>query len=208
LAVALAKLDPLGEQKPDTPALTPSLVTKKHRRFVEFSDACRRHRYNGLSYGPPGVGKTLSVRQYAHWDDLEPRLWRWRHHFTEGRDRDDWSTVFYTPTVNASPRVIDKELRELFQHLAVLRAEDALDKRGSNNPHGSAASKSPVSRHFRSTVDGEWSETMVSIRPSASRRESSSRFAPSRIGGQHLKRMAPSGYPRWRSRASADRCPR
>jgi hypothetical protein len=56
-----------------------------------------------------------------------------------------------------------------------------------------AAPKSPVSSRLSSGVDGEWSDTMMSIMPSARPCHSSSRFASSRIGGQHLYCVAPSG---------------
>jgi AAA domain len=79
------------------------IVTKEYRRFTEFADAVRRERYIGLCYGQPGVGKTLSARRYSCWHELGPLLQAARHHFTEGRDRADWHTLLYTPTVSVTP---------------------------------------------------------------------------------------------------------
>ncbi len=51
----------------------------------------------------------------------------------------------------------------------------------------------PKSAVFRSAVDGEWSVTTQSTVPSARARQSRSWLAASRIGGQHLNSLAPSG---------------
>jgi DNA transposition AAA+ family ATPase len=53
------------------------IVTKEHRRFNEFANAVRKERTIGICHGDAGVGKTLSARRYANWDDLEPYITEW-----------------------------------------------------------------------------------------------------------------------------------
>jgi DNA transposition AAA+ family ATPase len=128
----------LAEERDDPPPAAPFVITKEHRRFTEFADACRRDRYIGLCYGPPGVGKTLSARTYAHWDEVSHRIARWMANMTKGRNRPDWHTILYTPTVSATPRIIDKELRELSGRLAAIRSDGLKDTRQRSDPHGSS----------------------------------------------------------------------
>ena len=84
-----------------TPAM-PFLVTKEHRRFVEFCDACHRQRYIGLCYGPPGVGKTLSARHYLLADPAH-----------EGDVGSGSRTILYTPTVSNNPGQIARDVQRL-----------------------------------------------------------------------------------------------
>ena len=65
----IIELDALPSRPPR--CLVDLQITRQHRRFVEFADAVRRHRYIGVCYGAPGLGKTLSTRTYAAADDYE-----------------------------------------------------------------------------------------------------------------------------------------
>ena len=94
--------------------------TKEYRRFREFCDACRRYRYIGLCYGPPGVGKTLSARHYADWDRVavgEPFADRgvFRTNEVPGN-----GCVFYTASVVNSPKQIEDDIARLRRKLLEL----------------------------------------------------------------------------------------
>src|SRR5436305_6473549 len=96
------------------------VVTKEYRRFAEFCDACRRYRYIGLCYGPPGVGKTLSARRYADWDRVafaDP-------HACRGAFRTDEvpgnGCVFYTAAVVNSPKQIEEDIAWLRRRMREL----------------------------------------------------------------------------------------
>ncbi len=84
------------------------IVTKEHRRFVEFCDACRRFRYIGLCYGSPGVGKTLSARRHSRWDDIEHLDSLFFDGIPATPELMDCRTVFYTASVTSSARRIEQ----------------------------------------------------------------------------------------------------
>src|SRR5215813_12670887 len=99
------------------------VVTKEHRRFAEFCEACRRYGYIGLCYGVPGVGKTLSARSYANWEtveafDLYGSVSKAALHEVLGSN-----TLFYTPKVVNSPGHIAHDIQRLRERLHTIRCE-------------------------------------------------------------------------------------
>jgi DNA transposition AAA+ family ATPase len=106
-----------GQVSAPLPSADPEfVVTKQHRRFAEFCDAVRRDRYIGLCYGVPGVGKTLSARRYAQWEIVKPMLDHFRLLETTAPPQAiERRTIFYTPKVHNTPRLLDKELRLLHE---------------------------------------------------------------------------------------------
>ena len=96
------------------PVLTQFLVTKEYRGFAEFCDACHRHRYIGLCYGPPGVGKTLSAHYYARWDVVLAERRRICDDPPAPEPFERRTVVYTAPVVN-TPQVLARELTELCQ---------------------------------------------------------------------------------------------
>jgi DNA transposition AAA+ family ATPase len=99
------------------------VVTQEYRRFGEFCDACRRDRYIGLCYGPPGVGKTLSARHYANWDAV--RAYRPDANGKEPPAAESlrYDTAVYTPAVANTPGQIQVGIDHLRQWLRTPHAD-------------------------------------------------------------------------------------
>ncbi|MBE0011546.1 AAA family ATPase [Pseudarthrobacter oxydans] len=109
----------VNDDAPPLPTRPPFLSTREHRRFTEFADAVRTHRYIGLCWGPPGIGKTLSARHYAAADDWE----QWHTLFADQLGPVPPAvlqarTAFFTPTVAATVRQIDTGLPKACQQIS------------------------------------------------------------------------------------------
>ncbi|MCM3117614.1 AAA family ATPase [Neobacillus sp. MER 74] len=82
------------------------IETKEYKKFSEFCDACIKYQYMGICYGLPGVGKTISARQYAQWDYLEKQINYENVKLIDARTDNkilDCHTLFYTaPSFNAT----------------------------------------------------------------------------------------------------------
>lgn len=103
------------------------IITKEHRRFVEFANAVRQDRYIGLCFGAAGVGKTLSAHRYADWNHADPDLVTGlpekRSNAKIYKALAQTRTLFFTPSVSASPHRLRGEMEG-----ALYSANECIDR--------------------------------------------------------------------------------
>lgn len=106
---------------PHSDARPAFVSTREHRRFVEFADTVRSHRYIGLCCGPPGMGTTLSARHYAgtdEWEQRQPLACNGGALPPVPEFVQQSRTAFFTPTVAATIKQIDQGLPRACQHIS------------------------------------------------------------------------------------------
>src|SRR4029453_16667104 len=136
-----------------TAALSDVVITTEHRRFAEFCDACRRYGYIGLCYGPPGVGKTLSARHYANWNQVEAHSPYKFASDVELAALIGSHTVFYTPKAVNSPKQIEQDIQQWRNRLRAIPLEAI--RREEEGPLERARQQDEASQHefFLKTIE-------------------------------------------------------
>lgn len=86
------------------------IETREYGFFAEFCDDVIRYGYIGLCVGWPGTGKTEAAKRYSGWDKIEALFPRYAYTREPPRELARANTVFYTPPVANSPKVIESEI--------------------------------------------------------------------------------------------------
>jgi DNA transposition AAA+ family ATPase len=81
--------------------------TVSYRNFVEISQACREQKEIGLTFGKPGVGKTLASRRFAQWDTVESNFNAKNGVPARAEDLMRCDVLYYLPSITVSaPRLL------------------------------------------------------------------------------------------------------
>ncbi|WP_242230146.1 AAA family ATPase [Bacillus cereus group sp. BfR-BA-01329] len=92
------------------------IETKEYKKFAEFCDACAEFKYIGICHGLPGVGKTISARQYANWDYTHSKINEFSVYSDQGKNVKD-DTILKSNTVfHTSPSVRPSRLYDMIKH--------------------------------------------------------------------------------------------
>lgn len=103
------------------------LITKEYKRFNEFCNACKRDKYIGLCYGPPGIGKTISAKHYSSWH-LIKKYYREKQEFNKPStivpyELSNHNTILYTAEVANSPSRVSGSLKKDIYKVCQVRYE-------------------------------------------------------------------------------------
>ncbi|PGA98229.1 AAA family ATPase [Bacillus toyonensis] len=92
------------------------IETKEYKKFAEFCDACAEFKYIGICHGLPGVGKTISARQYANWNYTHSKINEFSVYSDHGKNIKD-DTILKSNTVfHTAPSVRPSRLYDMIKH--------------------------------------------------------------------------------------------
>jgi hypothetical protein len=83
----------------------------------------------------PGSARPCPPATTPHWDQFEPILTAPWSRLMPGSAEPDWTTLVYTPTLMASPRVVDRDLTDLNERMAWVMSGDPEDPKFHDRPH-------------------------------------------------------------------------
>lgn len=92
------------------------IETKEYKKFAEFCDACAEFKYIGICHGLPGVGKTISARQYANWNYTYSKINEFSVYKDQGKNIED-DTILKSNTIfHTAPSVRPSRLYDMINH--------------------------------------------------------------------------------------------